>query len=163
MTPETAKQLELSSRRPLKDGVIHVDECVSIVVCGVPWYVRPLYPPDGIKFTPAMDGEDLSFGIDVGTGNIEVQKAAEALITDLPEHLEGYTLVVDAAESGGYLSRICKYLIALIDQQYELANEQKMDLLSFRGVTAPVWLEQSIRHAQSMQPETEEPDGPESP
>ena len=164
MKAEDARKLERSARRPLKDGVLHhTDECVAIAVSGAKWGVRPLYPPEGIRFTPEMDGDSLSFDIDIGTGNVDVQKAAEQLIEDLPDHLEGYTLIVDAAESGGYMSRICKYLIALLDQQYDLTNEQKMDLLSFRGVTAPGWLEQSIRHAQSMPPETEEPNAPEAP
>ncbi|MCP4309488.1 MAG: hypothetical protein GY788_32360 [bacterium] len=161
-----AVQLESSARKKIVDGVLHPDECAKLTIMGVAWSVRPLYPPEGIRFTPIVDGEDVSFDIDTGQGNTDVQQAAEDLIADLPEHLDGTVLVLDAADVGGYLSRVCKYLMALLDQQYELTTAQKIELLSFRGTNAPMWLEQAIRHAQSMPPEVpedvEETDGTET-
>ncbi len=165
MDHTTAIQLESAARRSSgTNGVLHPDECLRVLLSGVPWCVRPLYPPDGIQFTPKIDGEDVTFDIDAGEGNVEVQALAEDLVSSLPEHLDGNTLVLDASEPSGYLSRVCKYLIALLDQQYDLTIEQKTELLGFRGTTAPAWLEQAIRHAQSMppEPEPEDADGPET-
>ena len=151
-----ALELESEARKPIVDGVLHPDECAKMSIMGAVWYVRPLYPAEGIRFTPIVDGADVSFDIDAGSGNTDVQQAAESLISDLPDYLEGVTLVLDAADVGGYLSRVCKYVMALLDQQYTLTVRQKIGLLSFRGTTAPAWLEQAIRHAQSMPPEVPE-------
>lgn len=155
-------KIENTSRKPLGEGVIHPDECVKMLIQGVEWSVRPLYPPEGIMFTPVI-GDDVSFCVDAGDANIEVQSIAEAIAEDLPEYLDGSNLVLDAGDSTGYLARICKYIITLLDQQYDLDDETKTSLLSFRGVTAPKWLEQGIRHAQSMPPQPpEEKDGEET-
>ena len=152
-----------STYLPMEGGVLHPDECFKMRIKGAEWSVRPLYPPEGVRFTPSIDGENVSFSVDVGGGDATIQKAAEDLIKDLPEHLEGTTLVLDAADAAGYLARVCKYVMMLLDQQYNLTIEQKIELLSFRGNEAPTWVEYGIRHAQSMPPEppedVEETDG----
>jgi hypothetical protein len=152
------EEIESESRKPLGNGVLHPDECVAISIQGARWYVRPLYPPEGIRFTPLLDGGDVSFDVNLGDSNAELQAFAEDIATGLPERLDGTTLLLGGGDSGGYLSLVCMYIIALLDQQYTLTNAQKTELLSFRGNTAPRWLEQGIRHAQSQQPEPPEAD-----
>ena len=153
MTPEAARQLEADTRRPCRDGVLHPDLCVSITICGVPWYVRPLFPPEGIRFTPQIGEDDVCFDVDAGGADQEIQAVAESIAADLSSYLDGSTLVLEAVGPGGYLSRVCKYLLLLLDQQYDLTPDQKTSLLSFQGTRAPEWLEQTIRHTQSMPPE----------
>ena len=146
------EQIETDARKDIGGGVIHPDTCVAIMIQDVEWYVRPLYPPEGIMFTPVIS-DSVSFCIDAGETNSEIQAVAESIAEDLPKYLDGATLVLDASDASGYLARVCGYIIMLLDQQYTLTDEQKTGLLSFRGITAPAWLEQGVRHAQSMKPQ----------
>ena len=141
-------EIETKACRDMKGGVLHPDECVPIHIQDIHWFVRPLFPPEDICFNATV-GDDVTFDVDAGGGDVEIQRVAGELIEGLPEHLDGNTLVLDLV--GGYLAKVCKYVLMLIDQQYELDNETKSALMSFKGV-APAWLEQGIRHAQSMPP-----------
>jgi len=99
--------------------------------------------PDGIRYTPKF-GDNVEFEQTVDPlGNEPMQKRAAELVEFAATEPEGLDLI----------SAVCGYMAALLDQQYDLANDVKADLLSFRGDTPPVWVEQAMRHAHGLNPQ----------
>jgi len=128
--------------RPMVGDVLHPDECVVIRIMGAEWRVRPLQLPRGIRYTPEFgDGVEFKQTIDP-LGNEPMQAKAKALVEFAASEPEGLELV----------SAVCDYLSALLDQQYDISDEAKGDLLGFRGEIAPLWIEQALRHANGLPP-----------
>jgi len=142
MTPEAARQLEVDTRRPIGNGVLHPDECVAITICGAPWYVRPLQLPEGIRYVPEFS-ENVSFRQDIDPmGNEAIQRLAKNVVQLAKAEHEGLDLV----------SVVCEYVANLLDQQYETPAETKTELFSFRGQHLPSWVYQGLRHANGLNP-----------
>lgn len=128
--------------RPMEGAVLHPDDCVVIRIKGAEWYVRPLQLPAGIMYTPEF-GEKVEFRQTIDPlGNEPMQKMAADLIESI-KVVEGLSMI----------SSVCSYLSALLDQQYELSDEIKGDLLSFRMPNIPPWIYQSTRHASGLSPQ----------
>jgi len=128
--------------RPMVGDVLHPDECVVIRIMGAEWRVRPLQLPRGIRYTPEF-GETVQFKQTVDPlGNEPMQKMAADLVESI-KVIEGLSMI----------SSVCSYLSALLDQQYELSDETKGDLLSFRMPNIPPWIYQATRHASGLNPQ----------
>ncbi len=129
--------------RPMEGDVLHPDDCVVIRIRGVEWFVRPLQLPEGIAYTPVF-GDKVEFKQTVDPlGNEPMQERAAKLVEFAAGVLEGLGLV----------SEVCGYLSALLDQQYELSDEIKGELLCFRGDDLPPWIFQALRHAHGISPQ----------
>ena len=132
-----------SAYRPLEGDVLHPDECVVIRIMGAEWRVRPLQLPKGIMFTPEFgDVVTLNQTVDP-LGNKPMQDRAEELVAFLASEQDDQLIKITA---------VCAYLGELLDQQYDLSDEVKSDLLKFRGVAIPAWYQQAVRHANGLPP-----------
>ncbi len=129
--------------RPREGDVLHPDDCVVIRIRGAEWKVRPLQLPKGIQYTPEF-GEKVEFRQTVDPlGNEPMQKRAADLVEYAKTEPEGLTLI----------SEVCGYVSALLDQQYDLSDDIKGDLLGFRGEDIPPWVYQALRHAHGISPQ----------
>lgn len=132
-----------SAYRPLEGDVLHPDECVVIRIMGAEWRVRPLQLPKGIMFTPEFgDVVTLNQTVDP-LGNKPMQDRAEELVAFLASEQDDQLIKITA---------VCAYLGELLDQQYDLSDEVKSDLLKFRGDSPPPWYHQTVKHANGRDP-----------
>ena len=161
MTPDEARQLEITSRRGLSTA-LHPDLCQKLTLWGADFAVQPLKPP-AATFIPVVSGDEVSVQVDVAeAADPELEAAADVVRSSAPitptetcptcGQPTGGELDVDLDAHQPFLSAAFGYVVRLLRKQYELTDAQIGQLLTFSGDSLPAWLPQVIRHAFGQDP-----------
>lgn len=170
MTPDESTQLEAAARRPFTGDVWHPDNCQKLRIHGAGWSVQPLYPPEGVQWTPVFSGDSADVQVSMGEAKADealvefAQKLVDAAPVEYGQECPechrplDSALSVDMDKHAEFLRLLFSYALRILRKQYELTDEQASSLLAFQGDRLPRWVGQVLSHAMGL--DTEPPPVP---
>ena len=157
------QQLEVDTRRLIRQGVLHPDCCQKLEIGGVGFSVQPLSPAKGARFAPSFNEGKVE--VRVEEPGIDVDEEIQTLAAEVAQlsrvvgekvcptcgvATSGGKLQIDFGEDGEFLSKLFEYAGKILRKQYEVSDEQLGKLLAFSGDVLPEWIVSVVRHSLGL-------------